>query len=74
MWEGNKIGSKYESESMLIDQLISLAREFKLDFHQYVSIIQQPDWFSILSTDSRLDIWIDSLTSWLMRVTYKALT
>ena len=42
MWEGNKDGCKQESESILIDQLISLAREFKLDFHQYVPIIQQP--------------------------------
>ena len=42
MWEGYKGGCKQESESILIDQLISLAREFKLDFHQYVSIIQQP--------------------------------
>ena len=42
MWEGNKDGYKQESESILIDQLILLAREFKLDFHQYVPIIQQP--------------------------------
>ena len=42
MWEGYKGGCKQESESILIDQLISLAREFKLDFHQYVPIIQQP--------------------------------
>ena len=42
MWEGNKDGCIKESESILIDQLISLAREFKLDFHQYVPIIQQP--------------------------------
>ena len=42
MWEGNKDGYKQESESLLIDQLILLAREFKLDFHQYVPIIQQP--------------------------------
>ena len=38
MWEGYKGGYKQESESILIDQLISLAREFKLDFHQYVPI------------------------------------
>ena len=42
MWEGNKDGYKQENESLLIDQLILLAREFKLDFHQYVPIIQQP--------------------------------
>ena len=42
MREGYKGGCKQESESILIDQLISLAREFKLDFHQYVPIIQQP--------------------------------
>ena len=42
MWEGNKDGYKQESESILIDQLILLAREFKLEFHQYVPIIQQP--------------------------------
>ena len=45
MWEGNKDGYKQESESILIDQLILLAREFKLDFHQYVPIIQQPILF-----------------------------
>ena len=50
MWEGNKDGYKQESESILIDQLILLAREFKLDFHQYVPIIQQPNLPLLLVT------------------------
>ena len=59
MWEGYKDGCKQESESILIDQLISLAREFKLDFHQYVPIIQQPAQLHRLDSTAHEQIAIE---------------
>ena len=67
MWEGNKDGCKQESESILIDQLISLAREFKLDFYQYVPIIQQPNEVGKEFIGNKLQLMYNTWRRYLLR-------